>query len=91
LGWFVERGIGPLRLHVNTTWRTPGKELDIARIGPGGELDINIQIRPNVTFCEEINVVGGRPVIDVAEEFISMVELIVKDIEYETFRLKSLR
>lgn len=77
---------GPCTIGINK-WNDRRNELEFARVQPGGGIQMKLDI-PFQVVIGHADVVAGKPVATVLDEYASKVESIVLAIKAETLRLK---
>jgi hypothetical protein len=78
---------GPVIIGINK-WNERRNELEFARIGPGGRLEINVQLITEVAIGKA-DIVGGQSVLSTLDQYAAKVESIVLGIEAESKRIAS--
>jgi len=76
----------PFKLGINK-WNDRKNELEFARIGPGGHMNMKFTI-PFEVVMGSADIVGGKPTQGVLEDYARIVESIVLGIKAESFRIK---
>lgn len=84
-GLQIHSAAGPARIRTNG-WNEARNALELARVGPGGDVDLSIGTTADVVMGD-VPVVGGRPASKVLEELLFKCEAIVADIKKEAERL----
>jgi hypothetical protein len=79
---------GPFKISVNQ-WNDLRNELEYARIGPGGHLQIQLEVPIEIVLGTGEAPLTG-PAATILRDFAGMVERIVLGIESETIRIKGL-
>jgi hypothetical protein len=80
---------GPAQIGINR-WDDRRNELEFARIGPGGKIDMQFQV-PLEIVVNKADVMQGEPLTALLYRFSSKVAGIVSAVEAETWRLKKLQ
>jgi hypothetical protein len=80
------RGTGFMKMPDPPTWDRTKNEMELFTLGPGAELHGDFTFAFYIAFTD-VESLNGKPVIPILDQFVSMVKIIINEIERETARL----